>query len=392
LAFQVLAQESVVLRRDSGRRDAGRYGGDRHFFMSDVALYRRILSGRAGLWAAPVRAVLRAMELPYAAAIARRNRGYDAGRDVVRIDAPVISVGNLTVGGTGKTPLVVEIVRRLERMGRNPAVVARGYRAGRDGANDEQRLIERECPGIAYVAGADRVAAARRAVAAKGADTIVLDDGFQHRRLARDLDLVLIDATCPFGYGHLLPRGLLREPVASLRRAGLIVLTRTDLASANDLARIDRVLDTHAPDIPRIRCHHRVTGLTDVAGAAVAEPVAGARALLFAAIGNPAAFRATALSLGAVDAGHRWFPDHCAYCAGDVDDLLRLAREARAEVLLTTAKDAVKLAALGSFAHARIRVIAIRIDFDDDGDKMLQSAIESAVSRAGRDDVSRDGN
>lgn len=350
--------------------------------MTDLALHHRILSGRAGLWAAPLRAVLRVIEAPYAAIIAARNRRYDAGRGVIRVDAPVVSVGNLTVGGTGKTPLVVEIVRRLERLGRNPAVVARGYRAGRDGANDEQRLIERECPGIAYVAGADRVAAAQRAIGAKRADTIVLDDGFQHRRLARDLDIVLIDATCPFGYGHLLPRGLLREPVTALRRAGLIVLTRTDLAATQELQRIDRVLTAQAPDVPVIRCHHRVTGLTDLAGDAVTDSPAGARVLLFAAIGNPAAFRATALSLGARVVSHRWFPDHYRYCAGDVDDLLRLAREAEADMLLTTAKDAVKLAALGRFAHARVRVVAIRIDFEGDGDMMLQAALEAAAAGA----------
>lgn len=353
--------------------------------MSASSFHRRIISGRA-VWAAPLRGVLRAIEPAYAAAVALRNRRLARGADVVRLSVPVVSIGNLTVGGTGKTPMVIEVVRRLERLGRNPAVVARGYGAGADGANDEQRLIERHCPGVAYASGPDRAAAARRAAEKFGADAIVLDDGFQHRRLARDVDIVLIDATCPFGFDHLLPRGLLREPVASLRRAHLIVITRTDLASEAELERIDARLQRAAPDVPRLRCRHRVTGLSDIEGRPSDESLDGRRVFLFAAIGNPSAFRATVQALGANVVGERRLADHYRYRPGDIDGLLRAARAAKPDLLLTTAKDAVKLSALGGLGHARIYVVNICIDFAEGGDKMLHEALERVTGRGAAQD------
>src|SRR5205814_1505061 len=114
---------------------------------------------------------------------------------------------NITVGGTGKTPLVIEIVRRLTEMKLRPAVVARGYGAAQGAANDEEVLIRKYHRKVIYISDADRVRGASAAIQRDGANVILLDDGFQHRRLARDLDIVLIDATCPFGYEHVLPRG-----------------------------------------------------------------------------------------------------------------------------------------------------------------------------------------
>jgi tetraacyldisaccharide 4'-kinase len=132
-------------------------------------------------------------------------------RNVLSVPVPVISVGNITVGGTGKTPLVIELVRGMEKMGRNPAVVARGYGANEGQRSDEELLVRKHCPAVAYIADPDRHRGANMALRRMGADAIVLDDAFQHRRMYRDFDIVLIDAMCPFGYGHVLPRGLLRE-------------------------------------------------------------------------------------------------------------------------------------------------------------------------------------
>ncbi|MCH8966960.1 MAG: tetraacyldisaccharide 4'-kinase, partial [Planctomycetes bacterium] len=172
--------------------------------MSEPTLYRRILAGQTGPWAAPLRGALLGASALYGLGVRGRNRWYDRASAAHRLPIPVISVGNITVGGTGKTPFVIDLVHRFERMKRtwNPVVVSRGYKASWDEPNDEERLIRRNCPAVACLADANRTLAAQRAHRDLGADVIVLDDGFQHRRLSRTLDIVLIDATCPFGYGY----------------------------------------------------------------------------------------------------------------------------------------------------------------------------------------------
>ena len=170
---------------------------------------------RAGLWAA---------SLPYGVGVRVRNRLFDAGlRKVIKLPVPVVCVGNLSLGGTGKTPMVEWVARQLVDLGMRPAIVSRGY-----GAGDEARVLEDNLPDVPHLCGADRAAVAMTAVEELGSDCIVLDDGFQHRRLHRDLDIVLIDATRRPYDDHLFPRGTLREPVCGLKRAGMVVVTRFD--------------------------------------------------------------------------------------------------------------------------------------------------------------------
>jgi len=187
--------------------------------MGCSAKHRSLIEGKAGWMAAPALGALRAGSWLYGAAVTLRNRWYD-GHTAPTVSVPVISVGNLTVGGTGKTPMVMAVARCLQRLGGNPVIIARGYRAGPNGPNDEELLIRKRCPSVAYLAEKDRLAAAETAARRFAADCAILDDGFQHRRLARQLDIVLIDATCPFGFGYLLPRGLLREPIPILAPRG----------------------------------------------------------------------------------------------------------------------------------------------------------------------------
>lgn len=348
--------------------------------MTDDALYRRIMADDVGSWAAPVQGFLRAGEAVYAAAVRRRNRRYDRDGAAIQVSKPVISVGNITVGGTGKTPFVVELATRLGSLGASPAVVARGYGSDTGTPGDEELLIRRRCPDVPYVADPDRVMGARYAIKEFGADVIVLDDGFQHRRLGRSLDIVLIDATCPFGYGHLLPRGLLREPVASLRRADLVVLTRCDQVAHTEVDRLEASLGRLVDNASVIKCRHAVTGVEDLYGRDLTETISGRKAVLFAAIGQPRSFVGTVSALGIEVVGNRWWPDHHRYRRGDIDGLLKTGRFDPHDLLLTTEKDAVKIAKLPGMEHVAIGVVKIAIDFMDDGGTMLHQLLETTLN------------
>ena len=316
--------------------------------LPDAASFRRLVDGSTrGAGPAAARACLAALAAPYAAAVAARNAAYDAGLLAARrAPVPVISIGNLTLGGTGKTPLVAWTVRVLAAAGRRPAIVSRGYGAAAGATSDEAAELALLVPGVPHVADRDRRAGAAAAAAA-GADCVVLDDGFQHRRLARDLDVVAIDATDPFGCGRLFPRGLLREPLAGLARAGAVVLTRADAVPAARRREIRAALAAACgPGMPAVwaEAEHRPVALRRHASAA--EPLAavrGRRVAAFAAIGNPAAFRAALEALGADVVHFRAFADHHAYAAADLADLARGAGAARADLAVTTLKDLVKV-------------------------------------------------
>ncbi len=195
--------------------------------------YLRLISGAArGPMPTLERLALRAASLPYGLAVRLRNAAYRLGwLSSRRVGVPVVSVGNLTAGGTGKTPCVAYVARYYRRLDRCVAILSRGY-GGAGGRNDEALVLEEELPDVPHLQGADRVALAATAIEELESEVLVLDDGFQHRRLARDLDLVLVDATEPWGHGYLLPRGLLREPASALRRAGVVLLTRCDQVPA----------------------------------------------------------------------------------------------------------------------------------------------------------------
>jgi tetraacyldisaccharide 4'-kinase len=313
--------------------------------MTETPLYRRILSGEAGAWAEPLRAALWLAAQAYGTAVAWRNRRYDADpARVTRVSVPVLSVGNITTGGTGKTPLVIELVRRLQARGRTPAVVSRGYRAGPGQIADELQLVQLRCPGVLAVADPDRVRGSQAAVQA-GADVIVLDDAFQHRRIHRDLNIVTIDATCPFGFGHVLPRGLLREPLSGLARADLFVLTRSDLVPADQLGPIEATLRRYNSAAPVLRAAHRAQCLSRLAGGSLdLAQLRDRRVLCVSAVGNPSAFHRTVEQLGARILHATDLPDHARYDNAARRTLADVARRhPDAEYLVTTEKDVVKL-------------------------------------------------
>jgi tetraacyldisaccharide 4'-kinase len=266
----------------------------------------------------------------------------------------VISVGNITTGGTGKTPTVIMLVKELQRMGRKPAVLTRGYGApkledGSRGKSDEVMVIEHDCAGVPVVVNGDRVAGGREAIEKHGADVLVVDDGFQHRQLARDLNIVLVDATEPMGIPGVLPRGTWREPPYNLKRANMIMLTRCEQVSP-ELADLAAGLLTQWVS-PRSIFQQRtaVTGLYDEVGNPVplvagASGESGRRVAVFAGIGNPQGFLHTVQSLGMHVATGCWFDDHHLYkVPEDFENLARVSRERNLEAWVTTLKDWVKL-------------------------------------------------
>ncbi len=352
--------------------------------MATLVDHQRIMSGKGGAWESLARGGLSLLEHGYSAVVRRRNESFDRHGPRYTAPIPVISLGNITVGGTGKTPLVIEIVRRLGAMGRKPCVVSRGYGGADGGPHDEELLIRRRCPGLTCVSDPDRTTALRTACEKFGAEVVVLDDGFQHRRVARNLDIVLIDATCPFGFDHLLPRGLLREPVSSLGRAHLLVLTRCDQVTEEELASIETRLDQAAPGVIRLRSCHRVTEIRRLNGAALSSPLDGQPVFLFAAIGRPGAFENTVRSVGAEIVGHRWFADHHRFRREEIDALCRGQRSPAFDWLMTTEKDAVKLLAMGGFEKAPIAVVRVAIDFLGDGGARLDRILRDALAATGR--------
>jgi tetraacyldisaccharide 4'-kinase len=308
--------------------------------------YLELVSGRRrGPWAAAQRAGLSAAALPYGWAARLRNWLYDRGwKAACRALVPVVSVGNLTLGGTGKTPCVEHIARWYRDRGRRVAVLSRGY-GSRGGRNDEALVLEENLPDVPHLQGANRAALARAAVEELESEVLVLDDGFQHRSLARDLDVVLIDATNPWGHGRLFPRGLLREPSGGLRRADLVLLTRCDQVPEEMRETLRARVNRLAPGVPLAETVHRPQELLDATGESTPLSVlAGRPVAAFCGLGNPVAFRQTLAGLGAEPIAFRVFADHHAYTRDDVEDLRAWVRVFPADtVVVTTQKDLVKL-------------------------------------------------
>jgi tetraacyldisaccharide 4'-kinase len=308
--------------------------------------FRDVVSGRRrGVGAAALRGLLRGAEVPYTIGVTIRNRRYDQGHAVThRVSVPVISVGNLTLGGTGKTPMVKWLARHLQNCGKRVAIVSRGYGAADGQQNDEARELAQALPDVPHVQNRDRVAGAEQAIAEYQPDVILLDDGFQHRRLARDLDIVLLDALEPFGFEHVFPRGMLREPASGLSRAQAVCLSRADVISADQRAMIMCRVGKLAPHAIWCELAHAPSQLVNAdSKTRPLDWLAGRRIAAFCGIGNPAGFRHTLAATGCDVAVWREFADHHAYTPADASELSAFARDANAEALICTRKDLVKL-------------------------------------------------
>jgi tetraacyldisaccharide 4'-kinase len=347
--------------------------------------YKKLVSGEAkGIGAALACAGLQILSWPYRLAIGLRSSAYGCRLlSVHKVGVPVISVGNLTTGGTGKTPVVAWICEALQQAGHQPAIVSRGYKADATGTNDEKRVLQRLCPSVPHQQNADRVAAAEKVQAESDVDVIVLDDGFQHRRMHRDLNVVLIDATNPFGFGHLLPRGLLREPLRSLSRADVVLLTRTDMVSEAELSTIEDTVLRNNPALQNrfFRVSFQPTELLDSAGGRhPVSDVAGKTLSVMTAIGNPEGFKATCESLGAAIRDSHIFPDHHHYTSAELDAIS--AAKSSQPFVLTTLKDLVKIPTdAAAFRAVQIATVFADAQQQTEFSQLLNSTLEAVTEQ-----------
>ena len=275
-----------------------------------------------------------------------RNYRYSSGRvEVYRAAVPVVSVGNLTLGGTGKTPMVEWLARWFRQRDVRVALISRGYGAEAGARNDEALELEQKLPDVPHLQNPNRAEAAQTAVEEFETQLILLDDAFQHRRIHRDLDIVLLDALEPFGFEHVFPRGTLREPMSGLARAHLVVLSRADMAIADERQQIRERVAAIAPHACWVEAMHSPQRLINIAGdAARLESLQGKRVAAFCGLGNPAGFQHTLKTCGYDVAGLKEFPDHHNYTREDVESLATWAKQLSADALLCTHKDLVKLA------------------------------------------------
>jgi tetraacyldisaccharide 4'-kinase len=341
--------------------------------------WRAIVRGETrGLRAFALRRLLWLARIPYALGVAWKNRKADRLTDVSRAVVPVISIGNLTVGGTGKTPCVEFVAGLLRDGDRQVAILSRGY-GSEAGRNDEAMVLEENLPDVPHLQGRDRVALAATAIEELESDVLVLDDGFQHRRLARDLDIVLIDATEPFEREYLFPRGALREPLGSLRRAGSVVVTRADQVSAERLKDLRDAIRRIVPAVPIATTTHEPKRLLRIDDDRDPSELHGKTVFAFCGLGNPPAFRRTLEQLGATLGDFRTFPDHHPYTKHDVESLAAWAAQApEGTWIVTTQKDWVKirLADLGGKPLYALRIGLTFLDGREEFELTIRSKID----------------
>ncbi len=344
-----------------------------------------------------VRVGLSAAAAVFHVALASRSASYRIGLLSTRgLPVPVISVGNVTVGGSGKTPLAEVVVLALRDMGARPALISRGYgrrtrgvrivadsggiRLGARDGGDEPVLLAERLPGVPVVVGESRYDAGAVAVGTCGAGSLVLDDGFQHRTLRKDLEIVVVSGLDPWGNGRLFPRGSLREPLSALRRAGLVVVTNPPTSTAvSDIARGLRKTGSAATVISGAY-HPTSLRRGDHGPAEGPEALAGRKVLALAGLAAPKGFVTTAARLGAEVVELAEFPDHYWYTTSDLARVAARARETGAEAVLTTEKDWVRLRGMAR-GDVPFWVLSVRLDMGADRAALVQ-AINETLRRA----------
>jgi len=302
-----------------------------------------------------------------------------------RLPCKVVSIGNLTVGGTGKTPMVHYVANLLKGIGLEVAVISRGYGGhaqrsggvvsngkttlmGPEASGDEPQLLAAKLNDIPLLVGKDRCRAARQAIREFRASVLVLDDGFQHLRVKRDLDLLLLDSTRPFGNGYCIPRGTLREPVEEMKRATAIVLTRWTGISSSTRER--SIIGACAKGRPVFKCMHVPEALYPAGKEESLDfaSLKGRRLFAFSGLARNESFQETIGKLQGHLVGFSEFPDHHRYSNRDLRSIWKRARHLKVDNIITTEKDFVKICT-GIPATPPLLVLAISISFGDDGER-----------------------
>jgi tetraacyldisaccharide 4'-kinase len=363
--------------------------------------YKKIISGqKKGALTLLLRLALGLIAFFYCLVIEIRNILYD--KEILKshhVKAIVISIGNLTTGGTGKTPLVVWLASTIEQKAKSKkqkcgiAILTRGYKTRtpnpepratsnepRATTIDEPAILSQACPQVKVIINPDRVAGASEAIDKYGAKVLIMDDGFQHRRLARDLDIVTIDATLPFGYGKIFPAGFLREPVTSLKRADAVVLTRCDQVDTIELDKLEQTIRQINPDMAIARSLHAPVCVKTIQNQISLEKLRGQRVFAFCGIGNPDAFLKTIKNLGCELVGSKIYDDHHHYNKSDITDIYIQADSLKADMILTTQKDWTSARyEIKDMKYEKFAYIVIEITFQTGIDK-LTDLIEKTLA------------
>ena len=339
-------------------------------------LYQVITGRRSGIIPRVICAMLTPFSWLYRLFVKTRRFCYERGiLKSKRLPCAVISIGNIVAGGTGKTPAVIAIVQQLQREGKCIAVISRGYKrttrenvvivsdgenvlASPEEAGDEAYLLARELLGVPIIVGKDRFQAGYEAITRFKVDTIVVDDGFQHWQLVRDSDIVVVDATQPFGTNRYMPAGILRESPTALRRANLILLTRVDQTA--HLASVYEQIRQYAPQTPIVESIHaphifRRIGTQETVDM---DFLSGKKVLAVCGIGNPQSFVDTLYTLNIAQAKLLDFADHNYYTRSDMERIVTSARATNADLVVTTTKDEQKLLA---FCEYPVFVLSIQL-------------------------------
>jgi tetraacyldisaccharide 4'-kinase len=284
---------------------------------------------------------------------------YDSGILKTRkLPCPVICVGNLTTGGTGKTPAVIALSRILVENNHHPAILSRGYKrrskasvlvvsdgrsilATPEESGDEPYLIASTLKNVPVVVGADRYKSGICSAEHAGVNLFILDDGYQHLKLHRDINILLIDASNPCGNGYLLPKGILREPFNGISRADCVIVTRANEGNKNIA---ETLIRKYNRDVPIFYASYKTADITDPAGNSQGtDIIKGKKVFMFAGIANPGSFRRSIEDTGGMVIGELLYPDHYWYKNDDLNKIIKEASRLSADAIITTAKDAVRL-------------------------------------------------
>jgi tetraacyldisaccharide 4'-kinase len=346
--------------------------------ISKKYMYRVITDQEEGLAANILRILLLALSILYGFGVFIKTGLYQAEwLRPFHSSKHVISVGNLTLGGSGKTPLVVYIVKHLRSRGWRPAIVTRGYMPDGGSKSDEAVMLEELLPDVPVLAGPDR----SKSIQSSSANVFILDDGFQHLRLKRDLDIVIIDAENPFGNGWLFPRGILREPLTALKRADLVVLSHVDTGRKN-VQNVIGVIEDWDHKAMIAHTAHAAVGVSGfpLRGERQGLEVLRDRVCAVSAIGSPESFRKVLEGLGAEIAAECVYLDHHVYTDKDVADMIKLCRKEIIAKVVTTHKDAVKLVSFKEQLSG-LKVLVLDVEMRVlHGENELLSSIDRVLS------------